>query len=502
MYYNRITHISSILLTVTLSSGCFPTLKAINITKSKTESSSAFSLPSFIKQFGLGYPGIISSNNDEIANCIAIDSLGNTYMAGSTGGNLADTLAGGTDAWVSKTDSSGNLQWIKQFVPATFPVLTSATGSESIFGIALDSSANVYVTGRTNGNLAATVGGSSDAFIAKLDTNGNLLWIRQLTTALSALILSATGFDQGSAIAVDSAGNSFITGYTASGLAATNAGNDDAWIAKFNTSGTIQWIRQLTPIVFPGITAANLNDIGIGIALDSSGDPSIAGRTQSSMATAGDTSNDMFVAKFGTAAGDLTWIQQLRPTTSPHILVANNWDEADAIAIDSSGNHYIAGYSGGGLAATSGGGADIVIAKLSSGGALTWIKQFTPVVFPALNNAGGGDYATSITLDSSANIYFSGHTQGSLVVANAGSYDMITGKMDSSGNLLWIRQLTPAFSTKIIDASTSDQLTGVAVDILGNSYSAGITYNSANFASASGGFSDIVTFRLDTNGNL
>jgi len=192
--------------------------------------------------------------DNDIGNGIAVDSSGNVYVVGRTDSQGA----GLNDLLVAKYDTSGAIQWQRSLGGADF---------ETGFGIAVDSSGNVYVVGQT---LSQGAGGN-DLLVAKYDTSGAIQWQRSLGGA---------DFDSGFGIAVDSSGNVYVAGQTAS----QGAGSNDLLIAKYNTSGAIQWQRSL---------GGADSEAGSGIAVDSSGNVYVAGRT----ASQGAGNDDLLVAK-------------------------------------------------------------------------------------------------------------------------------------------------------------------------------------------------------------
>jgi hypothetical protein len=151
----------------------------------------------------------------------------NIYVSGRTDGNLASPNAGGWDSWVAKYNTNGNLLWIKQF---------GTGGDDSAHSIATDSKGNVYLTGWTDGDLGSPNAGSWDAWVAKYDTNGNLLWTNQLGTPSAD-----TTYD---GVDTDSLGNVYA-GWTNGDLGGKSAGGLDAWVAKYNTKGYLFWTEQL-----------------------------------------------------------------------------------------------------------------------------------------------------------------------------------------------------------------------------------------------------------------
>ena len=114
--------------------------------------------------------------------------------------------------------------------PQTIIILTS---SDIARGVATDSSANVYVTGYTAGGLDGnTNAGDYDLFLVKYNSSGTKQWTKQLGTSSA---------DSASGVATDSSANVYVTGQTAGGLDGnTNAGSEDLFLVKYNSSGTKQ----------------------------------------------------------------------------------------------------------------------------------------------------------------------------------------------------------------------------------------------------------------------
>ena len=172
------------------------------------------------------------------------------------------------------------------------------TSSDYGYGIATDGAGNVYVTGNYQGTATFAPGttltsaGSSDAFVAKYNTSGTAQW---------ATSIGGTSSDYGYGIATDSAGNVYVTGryvLTAdfgSGVSITSAGSYDAFFAKYNTSGIVQWATSI------GGTFSI--DAGYGIATDSAGNVYVTGYHDGTV-TIGSTTltsagnYDAFVAKY------------------------------------------------------------------------------------------------------------------------------------------------------------------------------------------------------------
>jgi len=197
---------------------------------------------------------------------IAVDANGNSYVTGyfynsATFGTTTLTSSGYADIFVAKLDSSGNWLWAKQAGGASF---------DYGYGIAVDDNGNSYITGvfeeiATFGTTTLTSSGYEDIFVAKLDSNGNWLWVKQA---------GGTGWDDyGRGIAVDANGNSYVTGYfwdsaTFGTTTLTSSGNSDIYVAKLDCNGNWLWAKQA------GGTGW---DDGYSIAVDANGSSYVTG---------------------------------------------------------------------------------------------------------------------------------------------------------------------------------------------------------------------------------
>ena len=221
-------------------------------------------------------------------------------------------------------------------------------GSDTDAGsdIAVDSTGHAYVTGETFSSEATfpvTVGpdltyngGFRDAFVAKVNPSG--------TALIYAGYIGGSDFDRGYGIAVDSMGNAYVTGFTDSsevtfpvtvGPDLTLNGFDDAFVAKVNPLGTA--------LIYAGYIGGSGRDIGMGIAVDSTGHAYVTGETNSSEATFPVTVgpdltfngfNDAFVAKVNPSGTALIYAGYIGGSTL---------DSGFGIAVDSTGNAYVTG---------------------------------------------------------------------------------------------------------------------------------------------------------------
>ena len=276
------------------------------------------------------------------ARGIATDSSGNVYVTGGTKGNLnGNSNSGRTDLFVTKFNSSGTRQWTKQLG-------TSETDLAN--GVATDSSGNVYVTGVTYGGLDGnTSAGNSDLFVVKYNSSGTKQWTKQLGSSSRD---RSSSRDHARGVVTDSSGNVYVTGDTYGGLDNnTNAGSNDLFVVKYNSSGTKEWTKQM---------GTSSTDSANGVVTDSSGNVYVVGGTYGGLdgnINAGNS--DLFVVKYN-SSGTKQWTKQMGSSSR---------DYDYGVATDSSRNVYVSGDTYGGLDNnTSAGSNDLLVVKYNSDG--------------------------------------------------------------------------------------------------------------------------------------
>ncbi len=275
------------------------------------------------------------------------------------------------------------------------------SSNDYAYGVATDSSGNVYVAGGTNGGLDGnTNAGNTDLFVVKYNSSGTKQWTRQL---------GSSSRDSANGVATDSSGNVYVTGMTNGGLdGCKNAGIEDLFVVKYNSSGTKQWTNQL---------GSSSRDSANDVATDSSGNIYVTGTTYWELD--GNTSAgkaDLFVVKYN-SSGTWQWTKQNG---------TDRYDEARGVATDSSGNVYVTGYTEGGLDGnTSAGRSDLFVVKYNSSGTKQWTKQL---------GTWDSDFANGVATDSSGNVYVTGSTYRNLDGnTSAGNADLFVVKYNSSG---------------------------------------------------------------------
>lgn len=298
---------------------------------------------------------------------IAVDGSGNTYTTGyftgtASFGSAASLVAsGGTDIFVVKTNSQGVYQWA-----------VKAGGSDADRGLSIqtDGSGNCYVCGyfsgtATFGSTSLTSAGLQDVFIAKYNGSGALQWVVQAGGSLS---------DIGAGISVDNSGNVVVTGEFrdsadfGSTTLVSSGGSADVFITKLNSSGAFQWTKQ----------GAGVNtDRGIDVACDGSGNIYAIGQFSGTITFDVTHTNSMFnvvfVVKYS-ASGSEQWFR---------IIGGGSYNIANSIASDGSGNTYITGDFTGTLTffgtpnttLTNSYTNRIFIAKYTNSGTLSWASS-------------------------------------------------------------------------------------------------------------------------------
>jgi uncharacterized protein (TIGR03437 family) len=378
--------------------------------------------------------------NGSSANAIAVDSSGNTLIAGSgfvvkldpTGAHILNSvLLPGVKVAAAALDSSGNLViagstvsggYLARLGP-TLQSLFSITLPNAAAALALDSAGNIYLTGSVS-----TANRGTDAFVTKLSATGGPVY---------STTIGGTANDAGLAIAVDAQGEAYIAGDTESsdfpvtpGAAQTKFGGlvsafgvgsfGDGFVAKLNPTGST--------FLFATYWGGSAPDVAYAIAVDSAGNAYVAGGTSSSdfpVTTAAfqttyagppndpgapDPAGDAFVSKFS-PLGASVWSTYLGGSLS---------DVAYAIALDSGGNAYIAGVTESSDFPKSG--AFIPTCRATGG---PFVAELDPTGAKLLHSTGmsglGYDYALALAVSSTGTAYLAGETESQVFFATPGA---------------------------------------------------------------------------------
>ena len=288
-------------------------------------------------------------NSDDSASTLAVDNLGNLYVAGVS----FDSVTGNDYATV-KYGPAGNQLWAERYNGPE-------DGDEEAFDLAIDSSGNVCVTGIGFSGIT-----SADYLTVKYDPDGNRLWVARYDGPQNS-------DDNAYVLAIDSSGNIYVTGTSFGG-----ATNYDYATVKYGADGSQIWAVRYNG---PG----NDDDGAQDLAIDSGGNVYITGYSYDS-----NTNYDYATVKYDHNGNHLWSARYNGPD--------NSGDYAYALAIDNSGNVYVTGISFDGNTAN-----DYATVKYSSDGKQLWVARY--------NGTGNSDdYASSIFVDNNGNVYTSGQS--------------------------------------------------------------------------------------------
>jgi hypothetical protein len=370
-----------------------------------------------------------------ISTGVSSDALQNSYATGMVSNPaLFDNVSipcHAADVFVAKYNPDGLLQWA-----------TTAGGDLLDQGndIATDSAGNSYVVGyiQTNGlhptatfdNIVLTGHGDYDWFVAKYNPNGAVVWAKNA---------GGIAGDMANGVALDSAGNVYVTGFfsgtiTIDGVTLTSAGLFDVFLAKYDPSGTLLWLKR---------AGGSGSDIAHGVVVDSSGQIAITGEFQNtarfdSHSVTASGLGDAFIAKYD-SAGNNIWVHRGGSN------ISFRTDRANSIAVGPADSYYITGdFSGTAnfdnltVTSTDPNSQDIFVARYDTNGVIQW-----------LHHAGGppADVGYSIGVDATGNSYVSGFAaSGPGVVFDTislppiGNEYIFLAKYDPTGVVQYVKQ--------------------------------------------------------------
>lgn len=347
-----------------------------------------------------------SVNNQ--ANAVTIDGSGNIYVTGNSQGNL-DGQSGlnGDDVFLTKFDELGNKLWTR-----VFGSLSADRGN----AVALDGSGNLYIAGTTFANLdGAHAGGDYDAFVAKFSA-AQIAQVGGPTLAPTIFQFGSTHGDFAWGLAADNTGL-YVSGTTDGQIGATaNAGSSDVFVSKLGFNGTVLWTQQVGTFD---------DDRNAGVAVVG-GKVYVAGHTGGLITGAAATRlNDIFLVTYDATSGNELGRQQLR---------SHLHDRATGVTVDSGGNVFVTGYTGGDFgeggsvgnnADPSNNTTDVFLVKYNSAGVIQWTREV---------GTNTDDRAYAVATDADGAAFVAGYTLGALEGnTNTGGADMFIIKYDAAG---------------------------------------------------------------------
>ena len=400
-----------------------------------------------------------------------------------------------------------------------YSTFLGGSSDDYVAGIQVDANGNAYVVGTTQSpNFPTTAGAfrrtgsasnSLDIFVSKLNPTG--------TALVYSTFIGGTNFDSGRAIAIDAAGNAYVTGQTKSSNFPTTAGafdrtfnvdtcprcgidQEDAFVLKLNAAGS--------GLVYSTFLGGFDLDDGLGIAVDTSGNAYVTGETGSvnfpttpgAFRTTKIGAFDAFVTKLNAAGSALVYSTYLGGTAV---------DYGSRVAVDAAGNAYVMGPTSsadfpttpGAFDTTANGAFDVFVTKLNStGSALIYSTYLGGTDF----DSGGG-----LAIDSAGNAYVSGGTGSFDFPTTPGAFDTLPGGPNASD--AFITKLNPTGSalvySTVLGGTASEGANAIALDGSGNVWVTGGS-SSADFPvivgavdSSFNGTADVFISELSANGS-
>jgi hypothetical protein len=357
----------------------------------------AFSWPAFCEDgdptWVNRYSGPAGGQNSPTG--IAVDGGGSAYVTGYSYTTTGVTVTVESyDFATIKYDKSGKQAWVNRYGGPTPSLNNSPTG------IAVDGSGSTYVTGST---VDSSTGWDYTTIKYDKDsTSGMPAWIKRY-------LGPGKEDDRANAVATDGGGNVYVTGYAYTGNVSDTANYDFATI-KYDKSGKQAWVSRYSGLA-PGYNTAN------AIAVDGPGNVYVTGSSQGQ----GQYESDFATIKYD-KNGKQAWVSRYagpkqKSHTSPQAV--DSFDEATSIAVDGSGNVYVAGKSGN---------QSYAAIKYSAAGAEQWVKRYD-------SSASWEHRAIFIGVDKQGNAYV---TMGS--PGQGYDTDIVTIKHDGAGNVVWTKR--------------------------------------------------------------
>lgn len=403
------------------------------------------------------------TSNEEVGD-MAIDSHGNSYIVGTFEGtadfdpgvgvsNLSSN--GSKDIFIQKLDNNGALVWVKKI---------GGVGGDVATGLALDTNNALHIVGHYRNTvdfdpgtagINRTSGGFDDAFLLKLDSNGNFEWVQTLGRP------GRGQFEQLHAVTIDNQGNIITLGSftgafdmdpgSGANFTTYSGSGTDIWLQKWNSTGNFVWGRYFGNSVTTNNTS---------LAVDASNNIYFAGghagsidfQWGSGIGNPHSSSGlvDAYLVKYssgGTYLYNYAW-------------GGSGFDLINDISIDLNNNVYVTGQFTGspdfnpGSATnsiSSNGLNDAFISKFNSTGGYSWTRTFGSFL---------GDIGEGIATDNAGNVYTVGYVGGNtdfdpgtgiVMPSSSGSFDAYIHKMDGAGVFQWVAYLGSTGSERSIN---------------------------------------------------
>ena len=455
----------------------------------------------------------LGGSDADLGYSLALDTLGNVYLAGNTNSVDFPTTEGAYD---QTTERNAHNVFADIFVSKLNSDLTKLLASTFLGGIdvdwvsslALDSSGNIYVVGSTESADFPTTsgaynrtykGGDYDVYVSKLN-NG-------LTELLASTFLGGNSAEIAYSLALDSSGNVYLAGRTNSADFPTTegaygqiyVGNFDNFVSKLSDN-----LTDLLASTYLGGSAVEQDNY---LALDSSGNVYVVGSTESAdfPTTSGaydrifnGGSEDVYISKLNNGLTELL---------ASTFLGGNNYDRVNSLALDNAGDVYLSGYTWSADFPTTPGAYDrshngiwdIFISKFDN--------NLTTLLASTFLGGSDSDMNCFLALGSVENVYLTGITNSKDFPTTPGAYDRIFCGDDQYGHVdVFVSKLNKSLTTlsasTYLGGSSNENSTSLVIDGSGNVYLAGYTSSEdfpttvGAYAGYSGGLDDAFVAKL------
>lgn len=448
----------------------------------------------------VGWSTYFGGTGSDTGTACVVDNSNNIYLTGYTD-SLTNIASGGYQNSFSGTSNDAFLAKFNSSGILIWATYYGGNGNDKGNSVAVDSSGNIYMAGMTSSsnNIASSGAqqtsnaGLDDAFLVKFDTDGNRIW---------ATYFGGEYFDEGYSCAVDNAGNVYMAGFAWSSSGITTAGahqtstggGTDGFLVKYNNNGIRQWSTYYGGELWE--TGYCTTDVNGNVYLSGFTSSSINIASPGAHQTVIGWGDDAYLAKF-----DTNGVRQWGTYYG-----GDNYDWAYFPATDSQGNVYITGHTGStaviattGAHQTVGAGAyDAFLAKFNSSGTRIWGTYY-----------GGTDHerASGCAVDNNDNVIMTGYTSSINGISSTGVFQEIYGggqdafavKFNSSGTQLW---------GTYIGGNAEEFGAFCTTDTSGNTYFSGYANSSTNIATTGvhqenfGGSRDAYLTKLNSTGTL
>jgi len=348
-----------------------------------------------------------SSNDDDEVQAMAVDNSGNVFVTGFT-----ITKGQGKDFITIKYNSSGVLQWSKTYNNSVI------NGDDEATSIAVDALGNSFVTGYSTGDTTF-----KDYLTIKYSALGEELWTADY---------NGTGNDDDISVAIKTGalGNIYITG-----LSVGKGTSEDYVTINYNSAGVEQWVARYNNDLVDDI------DIARALTLDINGNVIVTGFSY------GLTKNEDYTTVKYNSGGTEQWVVRYNNPS-------DNYDIPNSVGVDNSGNIFVTGFSFG-----ENNNEDYATVKYNTDGAEQWVARYN-------GSSNNFDIATSLTVDNNGNVIVTGYSYD-----DVSSEDYATIKYNTNGEQQWISFYNG-------DGNDFDITTAVKSDVSGNIYVTGSSYSS------------------------